>query len=93
MKTANFCTSACRYCRYYQPEGRRGGMCQQLGVPVQANWKACSLAVPPFDSSWERFEEIVLLENSLSLNYSTDCLSIESSDSETVVKAKQPATV
>lgn len=35
-------------------------MCQQLGVPVKANWKACSLALPPFAPSWESFERIWL---------------------------------
>jgi len=35
-------------------------MCQQLGVPVKANWKACSLALPPFAPSWESFEQIWL---------------------------------
>ncbi|NWF60539.1 MAG: hypothetical protein HXY43_15075 [Fischerella sp.] len=57
MKSIKDLTSACRYCRYYQPEGRRGGMCQQLGAPVQAAWKACSLALPPFAPSWERLED------------------------------------
>ena len=37
-------------------------MCQQLGVPVKANWKACSLALPPFAPSWESFEQIWLDE-------------------------------
>jgi len=58
MKTLNFPTSACRLCRHYQTEGRRGGMCQQLGVPVRASWKACSLALPPFAPSWESIEGI-----------------------------------
>ena len=57
MKPIKFLTSACRYCRHYQPEGRRGGMCQQLGAPVQASWKACSLALPPFAPSWENLQE------------------------------------
>lgn len=93
MKTANSLTSACRYCRYYQPEGRRGGMCDQLGVPVQSNWTACALATPPFTSSWKSLEEILLLENSLSLKNTEDCPSIEASASETAVKVKQPAPV
>lgn len=59
MKTLNFSTSACRVCRYYRPEGRRGGMCQQLGVLVSANWKACSLAIPTFAPSWDRIDEIL----------------------------------
>ncbi len=57
MKPIKFLTSACRYCRHYKPEGRRGGMCQQLGAPVQAGWKACSLALPPFAPSWETLED------------------------------------
>jgi hypothetical protein len=57
MKPIKFLTSACRYCRHYKPEGRRGGTCQQLGAPVQAGWKACSLALPPFAPSWETLED------------------------------------
>ncbi|AVH66097.1 hypothetical protein CDG77_28665 [Nostoc sp. 'Peltigera membranacea cyanobiont' 213] len=57
MKPIKFLASACRYCRHYQPEGRRGGVCQQLGAPVQATWKACSLALPPFAPSWETLED------------------------------------
>ena len=68
MSTDNFLTSACRYCRYYAPEGRRGGACQRLGVPVQANWKACALASPPFAPEWSNLDDIARLE---------DCLSIE----------------
>ena len=58
MKTLNFPTSACRLCRYYETEGRRGGRCQQLGVPVKGSWRSCSLALPPFAASWESLEEI-----------------------------------
>ncbi|MDJ0736695.1 MAG: hypothetical protein QNJ47_21960 [Nostocaceae cyanobacterium] len=63
MKQIKSFTSACRYCRYYKPEGRRGGMCQQLGAPVQGNWAACSLALPPFAPSWEQLEEVWSLSN------------------------------
>ncbi|MCP6762386.1 MAG: hypothetical protein NHB32_27375 [Fischerella sp. CENA71] len=58
MKNIKYLTSACKYCRYYQPEGRRGGICQQLGAPVQASWKACSFALPPFAPSWEKLEDV-----------------------------------
>jgi hypothetical protein len=61
MKTS--LTSACRHCRHYTPEGRRGGNCQQLSVPVQSHWKACSLAVSPFGPSWENLED--LFDNTL----------------------------
>lgn len=60
MKPLNFLNSACRYCRCYKPEGRRGGMCQMLEVPVQGSWKACALAIPAFAPSWEGLEEIMI---------------------------------
>ncbi|MDJ0508425.1 MAG: hypothetical protein QNJ64_04090 [Crocosphaera sp.] len=72
MKTSNFLASSCRYCRYYQTEGRRGGMCQQLGVPVRAQWKACSLAAAPFTHHWESLETVVKLESSLALECSVE---------------------
>ncbi len=40
--------SICRYCRYYTPEGQRGGTCKLLNVAVESNWKACTLSVPSF---------------------------------------------
>lgn len=61
MKTINFLASACRYCRHYQPQGRRGGTCQLLGVGVQGSWKACALALPAFAPSLEGLEGIVVL--------------------------------
>ncbi len=67
----NKCASACRYCRFYHPEGRRGGMCEQLNVSVQGSWKSCSLAVPAFRDSWEVVPEIALLEKSFSLGCAT----------------------
>jgi hypothetical protein len=63
MKTLNCLTSACRCCRYYKPEGRRGGVCQQLGAPVRGSWKACSLALPPFAPSWEALEGMMILSD------------------------------
>jgi hypothetical protein len=78
MKTLNFSTSACRVCRYFQPEGRRGGVCQQLSVPVRASWKACSLALPPFAPSWESIQGIwhkdkQMLKHALAVDYALDC--------------------
>jgi hypothetical protein len=51
--------SSCRYCSFYQSEGRRGGSCQKLGVPVQGDWSVCPLAVSPFKSSLQNLSEIV----------------------------------
>lgn len=81
MKETNFLDLNCRHCRYYQPEGRRGGSCLKLGVSVLSNWKACLLASPPFASPLKNLdttfislektlinlEEIVHLETALSL--------------------------
>ncbi|MGF1487196.1 MAG: hypothetical protein ACFBSE_08790 [Prochloraceae cyanobacterium] len=61
MKTINFLTSSCRYCRYYKPEGRRGGICNRLEVPVESSWKACSLALPPFACTVPTIEKLVIL--------------------------------
>jgi hypothetical protein len=41
--------SSCSRCRFYGPQGRRGGHCSQLGVPVKSRWQSCPLAVPVFE--------------------------------------------
>jgi len=89
MKTLNFPTSACRYCRHYDVEGRRGGMCQQLGVSVRGNWKACSLALPLFTPSWESIEEILqdeklILKEAFSVNCSLGSTETVVSEEETL---------
>jgi len=66
MSTSNCLAStcgSCRYCRYFTPEGRRGGHCEQLGVPVQSKWTACMLALPPFAPSWETLEQSVVWQS------------------------------
>ena len=78
MKSINLLNSACRYCRYYQPEGRRGGRCQMLEVPVQGSWKVCALAIPTFASAWQGLEEIVLPEEPLTLASSRPLVSVTS---------------
>jgi len=40
--------STCRFCSHYDPQGRRGGECRKLGVPVRGYWRACPLAVAAF---------------------------------------------
>ncbi|MBD2040210.1 hypothetical protein [Microcoleus sp. FACHB-672] len=60
MQSSSPCTSTCRNCRFYTIEGRRGGNCQLLDVPVQGSWKSCSLAMQPFAPAWENLEEIML---------------------------------
>ncbi len=100
MKSLNLPTSACRCCRYYQPEGRRGGFCQTLGAPVQGSWKACTLAIPAFTSAWEGLEEMVFLSDSppilascsvaSALDSAIDTSGIESSESTAVAYAVEP---
>jgi hypothetical protein len=68
MKERNFSTSACRHCRFYEPEGRRGGSCQILGVSVQSGWKACSFASPPFETTLQKLEDIFQLETAIALD-------------------------
>lgn len=60
-------TSVCRYCRFYQPEGRRGGSCQKLGVPVESKWKACTFASLPFKTTVTKLEEIFQLYSAVEL--------------------------
>jgi hypothetical protein len=85
MKETNLSNSACRYCRSYEPEGRRGGYCQILGVPVQGNWKACVLASPPFKTTLKKLEDIFQLETSV-LETSLSLSSSSPSETETNVK-------
>lgn len=85
MNTLNFPTSACRLCRYFQPEGRRGGVCQQLGVPVRGSWTSCSLSLPPFAPSWEGIEDIwrddqQLSKQSVAVGCSLDCSKPDSAE-------------
>lgn len=65
MKTTNLLVSACRYCRYYKSEGRRGGACQLLDVSVHGGWKACALAIPAFAPSWENLEDMMNLPDAM----------------------------
>ena len=81
MKKNNFLNSQCRHCRFYQPEGRRGGCCQKLGVEVEASWSICNLASFPFSDSLDQLdsalsiidktlsslEEVFILETAFSL--------------------------
>ena len=71
MNETNFTTSACRYCRFYKSQGRRGGSCQKLGVSVQSSWKACNLACSPFETTVKKLEDIFQLDSSIPLESPT----------------------
>lgn len=76
MNEIKVSTSTCRHCRFYEIEGRRGGSCQMLsGVPVQSNWKACSLAAAPFKTTVKKLEDIFQLESPVASDSSTELVS------------------
>ncbi len=77
MKANNYPASACRYCRFYNPEGRRGGVCSQLNVLVKAHWKSCQFACSAFNNDWETSPEIAILEKSFTLGCATPSASLE----------------
>ncbi|MBE9061768.1 hypothetical protein [cf. Phormidesmis sp. LEGE 11477] len=51
MAASNCEISRCGLCRFYAHEGRRGGHCSQLSVPVNARWTACCFSDAPFTDS------------------------------------------
>ncbi|MBW4660645.1 MAG: hypothetical protein KME15_18385 [Drouetiella hepatica Uher 2000/2452] len=59
--------SSCRNCRFYRSEGRRGGQCNKLNVPVQGSWDACRLSAHPFAANWRGLEELMSLPSSVDL--------------------------
>ena len=61
-------SSSCRYCRFYKPEGRRGGSCHQLGVPVQGSWKACTFASHPFETTVKKLEDMFQLPTAIEMS-------------------------
>jgi hypothetical protein len=65
MKPAKVQVSSCSFCRHYIPQGRRGGHCEQLNVPVQSRWQACSLSLPTFTSARPALELLETLPHAL----------------------------
>ncbi|WP_156341427.1 hypothetical protein [Pseudanabaena sp. 'Roaring Creek'] len=66
MNSSDNSVTACRLCQHYSPEGRRGGFCGKLDVPVSPSWEACSLAAHPFEPSWQSMNNFnALLHDSL----------------------------
>jgi hypothetical protein len=63
MNSSGNSVTACRLCQHYNPEGRRGGFCGKLDVPVSPAWDACSLAAHPFESSWQPVDDFNALLN------------------------------
>ena len=89
MKRASFLASNCRFCRFYNPEGRRGGLCQKLSVPVESNWKACTLSSLPFNTAWDNLEEIIYLEHSLAISCSAENYTLDNQELSVPLLQKQ----
>ena len=86
MNERIFLTSACRYCGFYNPQGRRGGSCQRLGVPVEGNWKACAFASHPFDTTLKKLEDIFQLPTPVE-----SCSDVQPTPKVTKIQKKQKA--
>ncbi|MFM7887243.1 MAG: hypothetical protein ACKPCM_11260 [Pseudanabaena sp.] len=66
MDSSGNSITVCKLCQHYNPEGRRGGFCGRLAVPVSATWEACSLAEHPFEPSWQPTDDFnSILHNTL----------------------------
>lgn len=77
MKVSNFSTSSCRHCQHYEIEGRRGGHCTLLSVPVRGEWSACSLGIPAFTPvtvSVAKMAEAKVSDSQILNNDRLDCL-------------------
>ena len=75
--------SLCRHCRYYIPEGRRGGQCQKLNVAVKSQWTSCSMSAPPFLTPWNWLGDIIIwqqkaLEAQEAVEASSLCKAVDS---------------
>jgi hypothetical protein len=56
--TSEISNAVCRNCRFYQPSGHRGGVCEQFDVPVSGAWSTCQLALPAFVPAWKTLEDL-----------------------------------
>ncbi|MCS6941473.1 MAG: hypothetical protein NZ901_01675 [Geminocystis sp.] len=89
MIASNGCRLLCRHCRFYSPQGRRGGMCSQLGVMVKADWNSCYFASPAFEQKETKIPHLVLLEKSFSLSCVTPAVQWSLEKHKTVSSERQ----
>ena len=87
MKDSTPSKSFCQYCRHYTAEGRRGGICEQLGVPVQGQWTACGLMLPSLRSEPELVEITALDSKEIYAALKQRSASTLAIDSETAERA------
>ncbi|BAW96136.1 hypothetical protein NIES970_10590 [[Synechococcus] sp. NIES-970] len=71
MKPPSCSTSTCKHCRYFQAEGRRGGICKRFETFAAGDWTSCDFALPIFGEEWEAATDLIHLEKSFSLEFAT----------------------
>jgi hypothetical protein len=74
--------AACRFCKYYTPEGRRGGECQKLGALVKGSWKPCSLAIPAFSPSWDELQQVVTAQQVVTVEAAFEVITTQALEPE-----------
>jgi hypothetical protein len=67
MQVTPLSISVCRLCKFYRPEGRRGGHCEKLDASVQGQWEACPLASHPFVSDWDEVSRLAIANRRVAL--------------------------
>lgn len=88
MKTMGCQVLCCSRCRHYTSEGRRGGQCSQLGVPVQGRWTACSLSMPVFVTPMPALSPFEFLPTPIEIRFPEPA--IVSSDSPVQAEPARP---
>ncbi len=86
-------TFLCRHCRYYAPQGRRGGHCNKLNVGVKSQWEACSLVASPFTSPWKDFGDIMLWPQKVFEIQEAIVGHTDEANNEALTEAAQPVPV
>jgi hypothetical protein len=86
MNTSDKSVVSCRLCQHYNPEGRRGGFCEKLDVPVSSSWEACRLATHPFEAPWLFDNELRIIMHESSFESVTMNQQLEIPDRPSVSK-------
>jgi hypothetical protein len=93
MNPSSASTALCRHCRFYAPQGRRGGHCNKLNVAVKSQWEACSLVASPFASAWKDFGDIMIWQQKVLEIQETIVSYGDQSVAEELAETAQPVPV
>jgi hypothetical protein len=72
MKPPSCSVSTCKHCRCFQAEGRRGGICKRFETFAAGDWTSCDFALPIFGDDWEVSTDLMRLEKSFTLEFTTE---------------------